>query len=273
MGVPSPLVWVGGKAAWADMLASYLPPHGMYVEVFGGGASVLLAKHPSKVEVYNDLDCDLVNLFRVLREQPDAFKQLWRWTIVSREEFERLWALDPDTLDPLPRAFRYLYLNRTGFGGHMRRPSFSVKAESPSRLVSWSDRADEHIDALHKRLKHTYIERMDFRELVPYYDELKGDGDTVFFVDQPYHVKDPAYVHWFTEQDHIDLANVMRSVKGKWLMTINDDAANRAWYDGFHILAKPKQYSLAKEESGRKEFGELIISNYALPVQKRTALF
>jgi DNA adenine methylase len=155
----------------------------------------------------------------------------------------------------------------------MRRPAFSVKATSPNNVAVWAEQAEQHIDALHSRMRRVYIERMDFRELIPYYDKLKGDGDTVFFVDQPYHVKDPAYVHWFTEQDHIDLADVMRTVKGKWLMTINDDEANRAWYEGFHILPKPKQYSLAKEDSGRKEFGELIISNYPLPVQTQAALF
>lgn len=271
--VNSPLVWVGGKAAWADWLASLLPPHGMYVEVFGGGASVLLAKKPSKVEVYNDLDGDLANLFRVLRDQADDFKLLWRWTIVSREEFERLWALDPEALDPLQRAFRYLYLNRAGFSGHMRRPAFSVKASAPNNVGIWAEQAQQHIEALHQRMKRVYVERMDFRELIPYYDGLKSDGGTVFFIDQPYHVKDPAYVHWFTEQDHSDLANVVRNIKARWLMTINDDAANREWYKGFHIMEKPKQYSLAKEDVGRREFGELIISNYELPQQKQVTLF
>lgn len=241
--------------------------------MFGGGASVLLAKKPSRVEVYNDIDGDLVNLFRVLRDKHEEFNQMWRYVLVSREEFDRFWDMDPEKMEPLQRAFRYLYLNRTGFGGHMLRPALSVKATAPNNLSVWAEQADEHITSLHERVRRVYIDNMNFRKLIPYYDGLKCDGDTVFYLDPPYLVKDPAYVHWFELQDHLDLLECVKNIKGKWLMTINDCPEYRQWYADYYIAEKSKQYSLAKEDSGRHEFGELIISNYPLPEQKQARLF
>lgn len=273
MGVNSPLVWVGGKAAWADWLASLLPPHGMYVEVFAGGASVLLAKQPSKTEVYNDLDADLVNLFNVLRDKDsaDRLTSMFRFALVSRSTYERLLAIDPAWLLPVERAFRYLYVNRASFSGHMRRPAMSVGADGPNTLALWVEHAEEHIDQLWRRLHRCYIECMDFRQLLPYYDKMKSSDGTVFFLDPPYMVKDAAYVHWFTEQDHIDLHKAVCDLQGKWLMTINDCSFYREHYRHYHIKEKVKAYSVANKK--QREHGELIISNYPLPEVVQGTLF
>jgi DNA adenine methylase len=117
-------------------------------------------------------------------------------------------------------------------------------------------------------MKRVYVDHMDFRELLPYYDGLKSDGGTVFFLDPPYYVDDPAYVHWFMEKDHTDLAAAVRKLNGRWLMTINDCPEYREWYAGSYFHEKPKQYGIA----GRREFSELIISNYPLPTVQQASL-
>lgn len=273
MGVNSPLVWVGGKASWADWLASLLPSHGMYVEVFGGGASVLLAKQPSKTEVYNDLDADLVNLFNVLRDGATAeqLMAMFRYALVSRSTYERLLAIDPNWLTPVERAYRYIYVNRASYSGHMRRPTMSVGADGPNTLALWAEHANEYIDQLWRRLHRCYIECMDYRELLPYYDKMKSCDGTVFFLDPPYMVKDAAYVHWFTEQDHIDLHQAVSKLQGQWLMTINDCAFYREHYGAYFVKEKAKAYSIANKK--QREHGELIISNYPLPEVVQGSLF
>ncbi len=82
--------WVGGKTSIADRIIAMMPPHETYIEVFGGGGSVLLNKTLSPVEVYNDLNGDLVNLFRVVRERCDEFIAAQEWLLSSREEYNRL---------------------------------------------------------------------------------------------------------------------------------------------------------------------------------------
>lgn len=274
MTLSSPLVWVGGKSSWASWLVSLLPPHGMFVEVFGGGGSVLLAKQQSTVEVYNDLDDDLVNLFRVIRESPDEFRDAWRYTLTSRSEYERLQETDPTTLDPVRRAWRYLYLNRCSFSGDMAESYFAVRGDGRSRLASWMEVARDHIDALALRLRNTYIEHMDFRRLIPQYDRMKSPGGTVFFLDPPYLVDHaPHYNHWMYEKDHRDLRDMLSTVQGNWLMTINDCPEYREWYKDCRIMGRPKQYSKARQDSGRREFSELIISNYDLPQSTQMTIF
>lgn len=85
----SPFVWFGGKQRLARRISELLPPHLVYVEAFGGACSVLLTKHPARLEVYNDLDESLVNFFRVLRDHREELELRLRLTPFSRAEFNR----------------------------------------------------------------------------------------------------------------------------------------------------------------------------------------
>lgn len=270
----SPLQWVGGKSADADYLANLLPQHSCYVEVFGGGASVLLAKRPSEVEVYNDLNGELVNFFRVVKERPAEFKSAWRWTLVSREEFYRLRDADLSQMDPIQRAYRFLYLNRAGFAGEMSKPTFGVKARDPSELVLWLKNVEGWVDQLHDRLKFAYIENMPFADLIERWDKSKpGPSGAVFFCDPPYYETREYATGTLSEEDHRQLATALGGLKGRFLVTINDHPTIRTLYDGCHVLWRTKQYSISKSAEARKEYAELIISNYPLPTSQQATLF
>lgn len=112
--IRSPFKWVGGKSRLRKTIIAMLPPHECYVEVFAGAAWVLFGKQPSKVEVLNDIDGEVINFFRVVKEQPEDLIASFEWDLVSREEFERLRDLDPKTLDPVARAHRFYYLIMAG---------------------------------------------------------------------------------------------------------------------------------------------------------------
>lgn len=270
----SPLRWVGGKNAEAEYLAGLLPPHSCYAEVFGGGASVLLAKRPSEVEVYNDVNGELVNFFRVVKEHPAEFKESWRWCLVSRQEFYHLRDADLTDMDPIQRAHRFMYINRIAFGGDMNNSAFGVTARDRSLLLSWLDHLTEWTDALHQRLRAVYVENLTWDRLLDVWDGSKtGRDGAVFFLDPPYlETKEYAGVT-FTEADHHRLSEALGQLRGRFLLTVNSHPAIRALYDGCDITERVKQYSLSRGGPGRREFGELIISNYPLPEQKQATLF
>ena len=118
--LPSPFKWVGGKSKLRKKIISLLPSNNCYVEVFAGAAWVLFGKEKSKVEVLNDIDGEVVNFFRVVKEDPKGLIDYFRWDLVSREEFKRLTKLSPKTLDPISRAHRFYYLNYGGMGWRIR---------------------------------------------------------------------------------------------------------------------------------------------------------
>jgi DNA adenine methylase len=270
----SPLRWVGGKNAEADYLATLLPEHSCYVEVFGGGASVLLAKRPSEVEVYNDLNGELVNFFRVVKERPAEFKAAWRWCLVSREEFCALRDSSLEELDAIQRAYRFMYLNRVGFSGEMSKPSFGVTARDESLLVTWLENLEVWVNGLHNRLKRCYIENQGFYSLINQWGtSVTGKRGQVFFLDPPYFETREYATGTLTEEDHRKLATTLGGLKERFLLTINDHPTIRALYAGCHLMERTKQYSISKSAEARKEYAELIISNYTLPTSKQATLF
>ncbi|MBM9605979.1 DNA adenine methylase [Desulfopila inferna] len=104
--------YFGGKSRLAKTIISKFPEHTCYVEVFAGGASVFFAKEPSKVEVLNDLDRDLVTLYRTVKNHPEELYRQFKYSLVSRAEFEREKEVNADTLTDIQRAARYLYLRK-----------------------------------------------------------------------------------------------------------------------------------------------------------------
>src|ERR1700679_3642080 len=105
-----PLPYIGGKRAIANEIIAIFPEHTTYVEAFAGGAQVLFRKEPSKVEVLNDLDGEIVNFFRVCQQHYEELLRYFRFVVVSREWFDQLKSANPDPLPDIQRAARYLYL-------------------------------------------------------------------------------------------------------------------------------------------------------------------
>ncbi len=116
MGRTRAFGYFGGKFYYLDWLLRLLPPCYHYCEPYGGSMVVLLNRPPSPVETYNDIDSEVVNFFRVLRERPDDLIRALRLTPVAREEFADACRIDP-TLDPLERARRFYIRVRQGRHG------------------------------------------------------------------------------------------------------------------------------------------------------------
>lgn len=212
-----PLRYFGGKWRLAPWLLSQFPPHDCYVEPFGGGASVLLRKAPAPFEVYNDRDGEIVNLFRVLRERPDALVRGLELTPWARAELRACY--EPSD-DPVERARRSMVRSLQGwFGGTREKPQGwryqKTHARGRSTMASW--RRWDHLLAAAERLRTVQIECDDAFAVIERFDTPA----TLFYLDPPYPRmtrgarwgKD-GYVHEMTDTDHRRLADLARSVAG-----------------------------------------------------------
>jgi DNA adenine methylase len=213
----SPVVWFGGKGNMVAKLLPLFPEHKIYVEPFGGGASLLFAKEPSAVEVYNDLDDGLVTLFRVLRD-PDKFGRFYHYAIntpYSRSEWKecRNWQ---DYPDDVVRAWRWFILIRQSFAGlrHSWGRSVTTSHRGMAETASSWLSALEMIPEIHRRLMRVQIEQKDFRAILKEYDT----PETLFYCDPPYVLetrKDGRYIHEMTEDDHRELVEILLGLQGK----------------------------------------------------------
>lgn len=218
----SPIVWFGGKGSMVAKLLPFIPKHKTYVEPFGGGASLLFAQTPSAVEVYNDLNSGLVNLFRVLRnpEQFEQFHKLVQLTPYAREEFfdcKRSWSL---AVDPVERAYRWFVVARMSFAGMFgagwsfgRRSSRGME----SHVSSWLGIV-EMLPEISERLRRVLVEHKNAFDLIETYDS----SETFFYLDPPYVLstrKSGGYEHELDDDAHKRLVETLLSIKGKALLS------------------------------------------------------
>ena len=130
-----PLVpWVGGKRRLAPHILPLLPAHTCYVEPFAGAAGLFFSKPPSKVEVLNDVNGDLVCLYRVVQHHLDEFMRQFRWSLTSRQMYAWLRETKPDTLTDIQRAARFFYLQKLAFGGKVDGQTYGTSTTAPMRL-------------------------------------------------------------------------------------------------------------------------------------------
>lgn len=247
--------YFGGKSRLAKNIIARFPEHQCYVEVFAGAANVFFAKEARGTEVINDLDRDLVTLYRTVKHHPEELHRQFKYVLISRDEFSRLLQVNPDTLTDIQRAARYLYLQRMCFGGRSKGRAFGTSTTGVPRLNLFT--LQRLLEEAWLRLSQVMIECLDFRDLIPRYDR----EHTLFFLDPPYW-KFNCYEHNFVEKDFYDLAEVLAGIKGRFMMTINNTPEVREIFKRFWIEEVELKYSMSKKEGSRSQIRtELLIGN------------
>lgn len=214
--------WFGGKYSHLDWLLPLLPDCRHYCEPFGGSAAVLLNREPSPVETYNDLDGEVVNFFRALREQKEALIEAIALTPFSREEFFRAISEDPSELPPLERSRRFYVRARQVRTGLAQTASLgrwancrNTSRQGMAGVVSRWLGSVEQLPEIALRLLRVQIENRPALEVVKLYDDPK----TLFYCDPPYPHSSRgdarAYGFEMSDQEHKDLARALSSIKGK----------------------------------------------------------
>lgn len=243
----------GGKSRLLAHLLPRIPAdHVCYCEPFAGGLAVLLAKPRSRLEVVNDLDGDLVRFYRCVRFHPEALLTELEFVLNSREELRDFSA--QQGLTDIQRAARWFHRNRTCFGGASLE-SFAVSATQP--MSSRAARM-ESIRALNVRLDRVTVEHVSWERCVDLYDR----PGTFFFCDPPYtDCQAGAYGAW-TYADVQKLRDRLATIKGRWLLTLNDAPAIRTIFEGCDVRAVERARGIANRAGAGKaaRYRELIIA-------------
>jgi len=255
----SVLCYFGGKTRIRKQIIEKFPPHECYIEPFVGGGLIFFFKKPSKFEIINDKDDNLICLYEVMKTAPLEFVSMLQYELYSRRKFERykgeLYESDIE-LTKMEKALRIFYLLKSSYGGILRNASFKIMTSVKPTLIA-KDIKEIMIKAS-ERLRTTIIESLDFRELVMRYDR----DYSFFYLDPPYHCKGgKSYINTFSDKDFIDLSNILRNIKGKFLLSLNDDQFIRELFGNFNIEKIPIVYSVNRGNKG-KRVTELLISNY-----------
>jgi DNA adenine methylase len=253
----------GGKWTLAPWLISLFPPHEIYVEPFGGAASVLLRKPRSKIEVYNDLDSEVVELFQILRDPVSASEliRLLDITPFGREEFER--AYQPAET-PLERSRRLIVRSFSGFGSHSHNSENSNGFRwHPSKAYAQEfANIPRSLQCVTERLRGVTIERQHAIKLITNQDTPRS----FFFIDPPYphSTRDPhlkGYRYEMQDGEHRRLAETLKLIKGKALISGYAgfyDELFKSWY-------RREKSSYANGQKGRSARTEVVWANYPLP--------
>lgn len=248
--------WVGGKSQLKKFIIPLIPSDcDRYIEVCGGAGWVLFGKDKIKgqMEVFNDIDGDLINLYRQIKTNCVNLQKEVDW-LQSRELFGQYkYEIEQQVeLTDLQRAARYLYLIKCSFG--CTKTSFATATKSICNVI-------DELPVYKERLKNVIIENRDFENLIKTYDRQSA----VFFVDPPYvdteRYYNKNYSH-FKIEDHKRLKSCLKAIKGRFILTYNDCDFIRELYKDYNVRCVSRTNLLPAGAENRTQFNEVIIANY-----------
>lgn len=245
--------WIGGKKLLRKRIVEEFPEKGTfdrYIEVFGGAGWVLFStdRH-AQMEIYNDVNGNLINLFRCVKYHPEALQKELEFTLVSREQFfgakEQMAA---GSLTDIQKAARFYILIKESFGTDIR--SFCVCPKNLENAVGY-------ILEVSKRLRKVVIENQDFERILKTYDKESA----LFYLDPPYYNAEKYYVDGFTPEDHVRLKAALNKIKGRFILSYNDCGYIRELYDGYRVIEVDRANSLGRRND-KLRYKEVLIKNY-----------
>ncbi|GGW45909.1 DNA methyltransferase [Gemmobacter lanyuensis] len=255
--------WLGGKRNLSKRICAIIDATqcSAYAEPFVGMGGIFLRRTTRpRAEFINDKGRDIANLFRILQRHYPQFLDTLRFQLTTRAEFNRLVETNPETLTDLERAARFLYLQRTAFGGKVSGRNFGVAAERSARFNLTT--LEPMLEDLHSRLSGVMIECLDWADFIPRYDR---EG-TLFYLDPPYWGCEGDYGRTlFSREDFGNMAGLVSNLKGRFIMSINDVPEIREIFGCFHLTEVRTSYTIAR--TGNDSAGaraELLVSNWSL---------
>ncbi|MCF6150409.1 MAG: DNA adenine methylase [Candidatus Kuenenia sp.] len=264
----SPIGRIGGKAMLTNWLKGFIPEHTCYVEPFCGSASLLFGKEPSWVEVLNDIDKTLVNLYRCIQNPAKRSKlvEMLQDLPYSRQVFNDLKYGTDTPADDIELAARYFYLSRASFAGDTVRGGFAVPSVTGRNPARSYQNAINSLEAVASRLRGVTIECLPYNEVIRRYDS----PSTFFYIDPPYLESEHYYGDGFTVTDHFELAAILHQVKGKAMVSHYDNDVYRSLYQDFNCYHR-RSFKGAFKSSGEKKpkTVECVWTNYR-PARTRT---
>lgn len=245
--------WVGGKRQLRETVSLLIPSNiSSYIEPFGGGGWVLFYYHRwADLEVYNDLDKRLVNLFRVVKYHPCELAREMCYLFHSREQFLSL-IQNPGETD-IQKAARFMFVLSRSFGGRGKHfgVSYEGSIKSAGGLI-------ERVDKISKRLDKVIIENLSAMDLIPQYDT----ENAFFYCDPPYSSGAGYEVVSAAKFEHERLRDTLKNIKGRFLLSYDDAPKIRELYKDFNIIETERINGINRKDIKNNIYKELLICNY-----------
>lgn len=243
--------WIGGKKLLRNqIIEEFSKKFDRYVEVFGGAGWVLFAKdRHAREEIYNDIDGNLVNLFRCVKYHPEALQKELDYCLYSREVFyNSLEEMELKSLTDIQRAARFFLLVKLSFG---------AKGETFNKRATDLNAKIEDIKEVSERLRRVTIENLSYEKLIASYDSAA----TLFYLDPPYFCSRKSYIYDFEKEDHDRLKGILEKIKGKFVLSYNDCEEIRELYKDYPIIMIERHSNLTTGTS-KSLYKELMIKNF-----------
>jgi DNA adenine methylase len=244
--------WIGGKKLLRNEIIKLFPEKfNRYIEVFGGAAWVLFGKeNNSAMEVYNDADGDLVNLFRCVKYHCGELQRELSFMLNSRELFyDFANQYNVSGMTDIQKAARFFMLIKTSYGADHRSYG-CVKRDV--------NVAKEYLTDICYRLSKVVIENKDFEDLIKVYDK----PDALLYLDPPYYGTEKYYQAKFSQDDHIRLNKCLKNINGKFILSYNNCDYIKELYKDFNIKEVVRNHNLTNKCGNACTYNELIITNY-----------
>lgn len=243
--------WIGGKKLLRKKILEQFPvDYSRYIEVFGGAGWVLFAdERKVDLEVYNDVNSNLVNLYRCVKYHPEAVQKELQFSLMSRELFfDARNQIEVRGMTDIQRAARFYIIIKESFGNDLK--SFRCNKTNIENFIAC-------ITDISRRLNKVVIENQDFEKILRTYDR----PGTLFYLDPPYFDAERYYPDRFNPDDHIRLRDTLKCIKGKFLLSYNDCPEIRDLYIGYTLIEAERMNNMTAKSTNTR-YKELIIKNY-----------
>lgn len=257
-----PITYYGGKQLMLPQILPNIPEHEIYNEPFFGGGAVLFAKDPSRVEVINDLNGEVINFYRVVQMDFWKLNEMIQSTLHSRELYHDAQVVynAPHMFDPIRRAWAFWILTNQGFSAKIG--SWAVENSGDSMIKRLISKKEEFTIAYRRRLERVQIECTNALTVI----KAKDSPETFHYLDPPYIGSNQGHYSGYTESQYIELMDSMAMMQGKFLQSSypSEILAEYCKRYGWHVKTYSKNLSAAGMKRGGKKKVEVLVGNYPL---------
>jgi len=260
----TPISYYGGKQQLSEIIVRLIPPHKLYCEPFFGGGAVYFAKQPSEVEVINDINSEVVNFYKVVKNDFFALQNEIETTLHSRAAHAQARVINknPDLFNAIKRAWAFWTLANMSFGSDMSGGFGFDNSGQMTRKIT--NKINNFTAVISTRLRNTQIECYDALKIIG----ARDTPETFFYLDPPYPDTDQGHYNGYTTADFSALLELLTTIQGKFLLSSfrNKSLTENTIKNNWNQFELTMNKSMTAKDEKQLQKIEVFTANY--PIEK-----